>query len=181
MEIIKTFIDGLIVFEPKVFQDNRGYFMESFNDSIFNKYFPRINFIQDNESKSYYGVLRGLHFQRPPFEQTKLVRVLSGKILDVAVDIRKNSETFGDHFSIILSSKNKKQLLIPKGFAHGFVVLSKKAKILYKVDNLYYKDHDSGILYNDKYLNINWTIPQKEIILSKKDSNLSSFKNLFIK
>ena len=135
MELVKTSIEGLVVIKPKVFQDERGYFMESFKESFIKKNFPDIKFIQDNESMSSYGVLRGLHFQNPPFEQTKLVRVIEGEVLDVAVDLRKNSLTYGKWESIVLSGKNKKQLFIPKGFAHGFVVLSEKAVFSYKVDN----------------------------------------------
>ena len=137
MEIVKTSIEGLVVIQPKVFEDERGYFMESYKESFINDHFTGIHFIQDNESKSSYGVLRGLHFQKPPFEQTKLVRVIQGEVLDVAVDLRKDSKTYGKYESIILSEKNKKQVFIPKGFAHGFVVLSKETILNYKVDNYY--------------------------------------------
>jgi len=176
MEIIKTPIEGLVVIQPRIFKDQRGYFMESFKQSFIFENFPDISFIQDNESRSSYGVLRGLHYQKPPFEQTKLVRVIEGEIVDVAVDLRKNSLTFGKWESFILSDKNHKQLLIPKGFAHGFAVLSEYAKILYKVDNPYMPDYEAGIRYNDRDLNINWQIPKP--ICSLKDSSLESFASL---
>jgi len=174
MEIIKTSIEGLVIIQPKVFEDERGYFMESYKESFIKENFPDIHFIQDNESKSCYGVLRGLHFQKPPFDQTKLVRVIDGEVLDVAVDLRKGSLTYGKWVSILLSGKNKKQLFIPKGFAHGYIVLSKNALFSYKVDNLYSPDHETGIIYNDKTLNIDWKIPKKNILISKKDQNLNS-------
>ena len=172
MEIIKTSIEGLIVIQPKVYTDDRGYFMESFKDSNF----PDIKFIQDNESRSTYGVLRGLHFQKPPFEQTKLVRVVKGEVLDIALDLRLASKTFGKYESIILSGENKKQFLIPKGFAHGFVVLSNEATFSYKVDNYYSPQHDSGILYNS--LNIDWKIPSEDMVISEKDKTLQPFNSL---
>ena len=178
MEIVETKIQDLVIIHPKVFTDKRGYFMESFKCSFIEDNFPNLKFIQDNESKSQYGVLRGLHFQRPPFDQTKLVRVISGKVLDVAVDLRKDSKTYGKHQSVILSEKNKKQFLIPKGFAHGFLVLSDSAIFSYKVDNIYSPQHDDGILFNDDTLNINWGINLHEIKVSPKDINLKSFKNL---
>lgn len=172
MEIIKTSIEDLVLIQPKVFEDERGYFMESFKESFINHNFPDLKFIQDNESKSSYGVLRGLHFQKPPFEQTKLVRVINGKVLDVAVDLRPDSDTFGKYESVILSDKNKKQFLIPKGFAHGFVVLSKEAVFSYKVDNYYSPQHDSGIRYDS--FDIDWLIPTSEMIISEKDKNLKN-------
>lgn len=178
MEIVKTSIDGLVIIQPKVFEDERGYFMESYKESFIKENFPNIQFIQDNESKSTYGVLRGLHFQRPPFEQTKLVRVIDGYVLDVAVDLRKKSPTYGKWESIILSGNNKKQFFIPKGFAHGFVVLSKEAIFSYKVDNIYAPNYDSGIKYNDPKININWILDPNEIIVSNKDSSLSPFDEL---
>lgn len=178
MEIIKTSIEGLMIIEPKIFEDERGYFMESFKESFIEQNFPEINFIQDNESKSSYGVLRGLHFQKPPFEQTKLVRAVMGEILDVAVDLRTNSPTFGMWESIILSGENKKQFFIPKGFAHGFIVRSKHAIISYKVDNQYKPKYDSGIYFDDPDLNINWLIDKVDIKTSKKDQNLKSFNEL---
>ena len=178
MEIIKTFIEGLVIIQPRAFEDERGYFMESFKESFFKVNFPEINFIQDNESKSHYGVLRGLHFQKPPFDQTKLVRVIHGEIQDIAVDLRKESKTFGKYYSIILSGLNKKQLLVPKGFAHGFLTLSDEATILYKVDQIYSPNHDSGILYKSKSLSIKWELADGKFIISKKDLNLKPFKNL---
>lgn len=176
MEIIKTFIEGLVIFQPRVFEDERGYFMESFKENFIKEYFPDINFIQDNESRSTYGVLRGLHFQKPPFEQTKLVRVIDGEVLDVAVDLRENSPTYGKWKSILLSGENKKQFFIPKGFAHGFVVLSNSAVLSYKVDNPYKPEYDSGIKFNDSLLNIDWKIEAAKIKLSAKDNNLKYFK-----
>lgn len=173
MEIIKTSIEGLVIIQPKVFEDSRGFFLESYKKSFFNNQFPGIDFIQDNESKSSYGVLRGLHFQKPPFEQTKLVRVVTGEILDVAVDLRKDSSTYGKWESFVLSSKNKKQILIPKGFAHGFLVKSEEAIVNYKVDAIYNKEYESGIRFDDKSLNINWEIDAKDIKLSINDNNLS--------
>lgn len=178
MKIIKTFIKDLVIIQPKVFEDERGYFMESYKESFIKENFPNIDFVQDNESMSSCDVLRGLHFQKPPFEQTKLVRVIDGEVLDVAVDLRKDSPTYGKWESIILSSKNKKQFLIPKGFAHGFKVISKNAIINYKVDCEYYPNKDSGIIYNDKILNIDWKLKSnKKLILSKKDLQLGSFQN----
>ena len=172
MEIINTSIEGLVAIKPRVFEDERGYFMESYKESFIETQFPEIKFIQDNESKSSYGVLRGLHFQKFPYEQTKLVRVIHGKVLDVAVDLRSGSPTFGKHESIILSGANKLQFLIPKGFAHGFVVLSDTAIFSYKVDNYYNSDSDAGIIWNDSNLNIDWKINKKELKLSEKDLNL---------
>ena len=168
----KTFIKDLIVIEPKVFFDERGLFFESFNKKLFDL---NTDFVQDNESESKKGVIRGLHFQTPPFEQTKLVRCVKGNILDVVVDIRTNSKTYGSYFSIELSSENKKQIYVPKGFAHGFQVLSKKAIVSYKVDSFYNPSSDNGIIWNDKDLEINWKKDLKKII-SKKDQDLPSFK-----
>ena len=175
MEIIKTSIEGLVIIQPRVFKDERGYFMESFKESFIKENFPEIHFIQDNESRSTYGVLRGLHFQKPPFEQTKLVRVIDGEVLDVAVDLRKNSPTYGKWESIVLSGENKKQFFIPKGFAHGFITISKEAVFSYKVDNPYSKDYESGVIFNDSSLSIKWGISQSEIIVSPKDTKLKSF------
>ena len=172
MEIIKTPIEGLVHFKQKVFEDERGYFLESFKESFFKEHLPGIHFIQDNESKSSYGVLRGLHFQKPPFEQTKLIRVVQGEILDLAVDLRKNSATYGRWESVVISSENKIQVLIPKGFAHGFVVKSEEAIICYKVDSPYKKEYESGIRFDDKSLNINWEIDSKNIKLNTKDNYL---------
>lgn len=177
MPFIDTPIPGLFVFEPKVFEDARGYFFESFNASVFSEKGINVNFVQDNQSKSTYGILRGLHYQLDPFAQAKLVRVISGEVLDVAVDVRKGSPTFGQHYGIILSAENKKQLYIPRGFAHGFVVLSETAEFFYKCDNFYSKEHDAGILYNDNTLNIDWKINPADIKVSEKDANLPSFPN----
>ena len=175
MEIVKTSIEGLVIIQPKVFDDERGYFMESYKESFIKENFPDIHFIQDNESKSSYGVLRGLHFQKPPFEQTKLVRVIEGEVLDVAVDLRKESPTCGKWESLILSGLNKKQLLIPRGFAHGFIVLSNYAVFAYKVDNIYAPEYDSGIYYNDSSLGIDWQLKEEDIIVSDKDRILNNF------
>ena len=174
MKINKTFIADLLIIQPQLFKDDRGFFYESYNK---NNLDINIVFVQDNESKSYKGVIRGLHFQAPPFEQTKLVRCVSGNILDVAVDLRTNSKTYGMSFSIELSSDNKKQLLIPKGFAHGFQILSETAIVNYKVDNYYNPKSDSGLIWNDKDLSIDWNLDLKPI-LSVKDLKLISFKEL---
>jgi len=178
MEIIKTSIEGLLVLQPRIFEDERGYFIESYKESFIKDNFPGIHFIQDNESMSTYGVLRGLHFQKPPFEQTKLVRVIQGKVLDVAVDLRLNSKTCGKYESVVLSGENKKQFLIPKGFAHGFVVLSEEAIFSYKVDNNYAPDYDSGIKYNDSKLGIDWILQEESLIISEKDIKLPGFNSL---
>jgi dTDP-4-dehydrorhamnose 3,5-epimerase len=177
VKFTKTPIPNLLVIEPKVFQDDRGYFMESFKKSLIEQYLPEVHFIQDNESKSTCGVLRGIHFQKPPFAQTKLVRVIEGEVLDVAVDLRTKSPTYGKHFSILLSGDNKKQFLIPKGFGHGFVVLSESAIFAYKVDNEYHPEYDSGIRFDDKDLGIDWNLNHSDIVLSKKDLELQNFKN----
>ena len=178
MEIVKTSIEGLVIIQPKVFEDERGYFMESYKESFIKENFPNIHFIQDNESKSSYGVLRGLHFQKSPFEQSKLVRVTQGKVFDVAVDLRKSSPTYGKWESFILSEENKKQILIPKGFAHGFLCLSEENIIHYKVDQIYKPDLDSGIRFDDNELGIEWPIKKNDIIISKKDSLLNTLKKL---
>ena len=174
MKINKTFIEDLLIIEPQLFKDERGFFYESYNK---NNLDIDIDFVQDNESKSYKGVIRGLHFQAPPFEQTKLVRCVSGNILDVAVDLRTNSKTYGKSFSVELSSENNKQLFVPKGFAHGFQVLSETAIVNYKVDNFYNPKSDSGIIWNDKDLSIDWNLDLKPI-LSNKDLKLISVKDL---
>ncbi|MBK5270290.1 MAG: dTDP-4-dehydrorhamnose 3,5-epimerase [Bacteroidia bacterium] len=168
---------GLLVFEPNVFEDNRGFFFESYNENVFKQQGLDLSFVQDNQSSSSYGVIRGLHYQVNPAGQSKLVRVLSGTILDVAVDLRKGSPGFGTFFSIELSAENKKQLFIPKGFAHGFSVLSEKAEVFYKCDGFYSKENEAGIRYDDLSLNINWKIPADKIIVSEKDRNLPSFKD----
>jgi dTDP-4-dehydrorhamnose 3,5-epimerase len=176
MKISKTFIKDLLVIEPQLFKDDRGFFYESYNKNNLDKNI-NIVFVQDNESKSNKGVIRGLHFQKPPFEQTKLVRCISGNIFDVAVDLRTNSKTYGKSFSIELSSENNKQLFVPKGFAHGFQVLSETAIVNYKVDNYYNPKSDSGLIWNDKDLSIDWNSDIKPI-LSDKDLKLISFKEL---
>src|SRR5688500_10358138 len=172
MPLITTEIPDLLIFEPKVFADNRGYFFESYNEKIIKQKGINIRFVQDNQSSSSYGVIRGLHYQLNPFAQTKLIRVLSGRILDVAVDMRKGSPTFGKHFDIELSAENKKQLLVPKGFAHGFSVLSDTAEVLYKCDEFYNKNSEGGIRFDDPALNINWQIPADKAIISDKDKIL---------
>ena len=178
MPFIETPIKDLLVYEPTIFRDERGYFFESFNQKSFDEWGININFIQDNQSFSKFGVLRGLHFQKPPFEQAKLVRVISGEVLDVVVDLRKDSLTFGKWFSIKISSENKKQLFIPRGFAHGFVVLSESAEFFYKCDNIYSKEHEGGLIYNDSKLNIDWILNQKELTISEKDLILINFDQL---
>ncbi|SHG22644.1 dTDP-4-dehydrorhamnose 3,5-epimerase [Dysgonomonas macrotermitis] len=171
MNIIRTDIEGVIILEPKVFKDGRGYFMESFSQRFFNTEVCNTPFVQDNESQSMYGVLRGLHYQKPPFAQSKLVRVVKGSVLDVAVDIRKGSPTFGKYVSVELTEDNKRQLFVPRGFAHGFVVLSEEVIFQYKCDNFYSLEHEGAIAWDDPDLNIDWKIPFSDIILSKKDSN----------
>lgn len=177
MNFTKTEIPEVIIIEPKVFGDNRGYFLESYNQKEFESNIGTVNFIQDNESKSVKGVLRGLHFQSPPFAQAKLVRCIEGKVLDVAVDIREGSPTFGKHVAVELSSDNKRQLFVPRGFAHGFVVLSDEAIFSYKVDNYYSPNHDSGIKWDDSDLNINWNIDVSDVNLSEKDKDLIALKD----
>jgi dTDP-4-dehydrorhamnose 3,5-epimerase len=169
MPFIKTDIAGLMVYEPRVFEDSRGYFFESYNANSFAAENVAIQFVQDNQARSVYGVLRGLHYQLDPYAQTKLIRALSGTILDVAVDIRKGSATFGKVFSIELSAENKKQLLVPQGFAHGYSVLSETAEVFYKCDSFYNKEHEGGILYSDPALNIDWKIPADKMVVSEKD------------
>ncbi len=165
-----TPIAGLLIFEPRVFADDRGYFYESFNKNIFSEAGVKDDFVQDNQSKSTYGVLRGLHYQTGEYAQSKLVRVLEGKVLDVAVDIRPGSPTYGQHYSIELSAENKLQFYIPRGFAHGFLVLSDTATFFYKCDNFYNKASEGSIAYNDPTLNIDWKIPYEDVILSEKDA-----------
>jgi len=165
----KTEIEDLFVIEPKVFADNRGYFYESYNRAEFERNGLFYDFVQDNQSRSQYGVIRGLHYQIDPFAQAKLVRVLEGKVLDVVVDLRQNSPTFGQKFSVELSQDNYKQLLVPHGFAHGFSVLSDVAIFSYKCDNFYNKESERGIMFNDKTLAIDWKIPEKDQIISDKD------------
>lgn len=172
-----TAFPGLLIFEPKIFEDSRGYFFEAYNENVFREQRINLQFVQDNQSKSSYGVIRGLHYQVNPHAQVKLVRVLQGTILDVAVDIRKNSPTFGKYFSLELSDENKKQLLIPEGFAHGFSVLSETAIVFYKCNALYHNESEFGILYNDPSLNIDWKIPAGKEIISEKDLQQPLFEN----
>ncbi|MFD0964618.1 dTDP-4-dehydrorhamnose 3,5-epimerase [Pseudofulvibacter geojedonensis] len=180
MSIKETILKDCFIIDPKVFKDKRGYFLESFNQESFQKATGlQIDFVQDNESFSTKGVLRGLHFQKGKYSQAKLIRVISGEILDVVVDIRPDSPTFLQHFSIKLSSNNKKQLFVPKHFAHGFLVLSETAIINYKCDEYYHKESESGIIYNDRHLNIDWLLESKDFILSEKDQKLPSCRELF--
>lgn len=169
MEVIKTAIEGLVIVEPKVFWDARGYFFESFSQREFEEKVRIVNFVQDNESMSSYGVMRGLHFQRPPFAQSKLVRCVKGRVLDVAVDIRKGSPTYGQHVAVELSEDNHRQFFIPRGFAHGFSVLSETAIFQYKCDNFYTPEADGGISIKDESLGIDWKISRENAILSEKD------------
>lgn len=169
MEVIKTPIEGVVIIEPRVFGDERGYFFESWSQNVFDKQVRPIRFVQDNESKSCYGVVRGLHFQKGKFSQSKLVRVVSGRVLDVAVDIRKGSPTFGQHVACELTGENHRQFFIPRGFAHGFVVLSKTAVFQYKCDNFYAPQSEGSIIWNDPALGIDWCIPEKDVVLSAKD------------
>ena len=169
MNVIKTEIEGVVILEPKVFGDERGYFFESFSQRDFDVAVRPIRFVQDNESRSRYGVLRGLHFQLPPFAQGKLVRVVAGRVLDVAVDIRKGSPTYGQHVAVELSEDNHRQFFVPRGFAHGFTVLSETAVFQYKCDNFYAPEADGGISIKDESLGINWQIPLDKAILSEKD------------
>jgi dTDP-4-dehydrorhamnose 3,5-epimerase len=169
MKVIDTEIEGLVILEPQVFGDDRGYFFESFSLKRFEEKVSKTVFVQDNESKSKYGVLRGLHYQLPPYTQAKLVRVVKGRVLDVAVDIRKGSPTFGKHVAVELSEENKLQFFLPKGFAHGFAVLSEEAIFQYKCDEYYAPDHEGAIRYDDPELGIDWKLPVEDIILSEKD------------
>ena len=171
MNFIKTAIDGVFIIEPKVFNDPRGYFFEAFKQEEFEKNIGNVNFVQDNESKSSYGVLRGLHYQKGEYSQAKLVRVIKGKVVDVAVDIRKSSPTFGKHVKVELSEDNKRQLFIPRGFAHGFLVLSQETKNTYMVDNVYAPLYEASILFDDPEINIEWPIEKKDVLASDKDVN----------
>ncbi|MDC1372464.1 dTDP-4-dehydrorhamnose 3,5-epimerase [Flavobacteriaceae bacterium] len=177
MQLFKTKIKDLVLLKPTLIYDERGYFMESFNLKNISKLLGDLNFVQDNESKSSKGVLRGLHYQKPPYAQSKLVRCVKGSILDIALDLRKQSKTYGHYDTNLLSGDNKNQLFIPKGFAHGFIVLSEHAIFSYKVDNYYNPDSQAGIVWNDPDLKIDWKLKQSEIILSKKDKNLPTFSN----
>ncbi|MCQ2341533.1 MAG: dTDP-4-dehydrorhamnose 3,5-epimerase [Paludibacteraceae bacterium] len=178
MEIIKTPIEGLLVIEPQVFRDARGYFVETYNEERYQQAGITARFVQDNQSCSSYGVVRGLHFQRPPYTQAKLVCCTQGRVLDVAVDLRKDSKTYGQWYSVELSEENKRQFFIPRGFAHGFSVLSEKAVFTYKCDNLYHPEADGGILLSDPDLKIDWRIPENERILSDKDTKHPLLKEL---
>lgn len=178
MIIEKTFINDLVIITPRVFEDSRGYFFEAYNQAKFYENGIAYQFIQDNQSFSKRGVIRGLHLQINPFAQAKLIRVLEGEILDVAVDLRKNSPTYGQHFSVVLSAENKKQLMVPHGFAHGFSVLSEMASVLYKVDQVYHKESERGIRYDDPTLAIDWQLSLDEIIVSEKDLVLPIFNQI---
>lgn len=169
MEVIKTAIEGVVIIEPRLFADARGYFFESFSQKAFNEQVRAVQFVQDNESKSGYGVLRGLHFQKPPYAQSKLVRVIKGAVLDVAVDIRRGSPTFGQHVAVELTEENHRQFFIPRGFAHGFSVLSDEVVFQYKCDNFYAPQHEGAIAWDDPDLGIDWKIPADRVVLSAKD------------
>jgi dTDP-4-dehydrorhamnose 3,5-epimerase len=172
MNAIETGFQGLLILEPRVFADERGYFFESYNEATHAKLGLHYHWVQDNQSSSTHGVIRGLHFQNPPYAQTKLIRALQGEILDVVVDLRKDQPTYGKYFSVILSDENKKQLLVPRGFAHGFSVLSPTAQVMYKCDGLYNKESEAGIIYNDPDLNIDWKLDTAAITVSDKDKVL---------
>jgi dTDP-4-dehydrorhamnose 3,5-epimerase len=179
MERLNTIIPDCFIIEPKIFTDSRGYFLESFNQDKFNQLAGfNVDFVQDNESFSTKGVLRGLHYQKGDNAQAKLVRVIKGSVLDIAVDLRPNSKTFGKHVSIELNEDNKKQFFVPKGFAHGFVVLSDFAIFNYKCDNYYDKESEAGIIYNDTSLNIDWRLPENDFIISDKDMQLPNFQDI---
>jgi dTDP-4-dehydrorhamnose 3,5-epimerase len=179
MKVIPTPLEGAFEIMPEVYEDERGYFFESFNREKFKEATGiDINFVQDNESFSSYGVIRGLHYQKEPYAQAKLVRVIEGEVLDVMVDIRKDSPTYGKHYSTILSGENKKQAFVPKGFAHGFAVTGKFARVVYKCNEFYHRTSEDGILYADPALNINWIIPEKDRILSQKDLALQAFSTI---
>lgn len=177
MELIETSIKGVVLLQPRLFGDDRGYFFESYSQRDFENLVCETTFVQDNESKSCYGVLRGLHFQKPPYAQSKLVRVVKGKVLDVAVDIRKGSPTFGKHVSVELSGENKRQFFIPRGFAHGFAVLSEEAVFQYKCDNFYEPECEGALAWNDPDLEIDWQLPAEKVILSEKDRHHGRLKD----
>lgn len=178
MNFIPTKLEGCFVVEPKIFNDERGYFLESYNENTFqNGIDQQVHFVQDNQSFSKKGVLRGLHYQTGEHAQAKLVRVLQGEVLDVAVDIRPNSKTYGEHVSVLLSAEKQNQFFIPRGFAHGFLVLSQTATFFYKCDNFYNKESEGGIIYNDNSLKIDWQIPLNELIISEKDTTLPTIEN----
>ncbi|MBP1594032.1 MAG: dTDP-4-dehydrorhamnose 3,5-epimerase [Bacteroidetes bacterium] len=177
MNVIKTELEGVVIIEPRVFKDDRGYFFESFSQKNFEEQVCNTVFVQDNESKSSYGVLRGLHFQKPPYAQSKLVRVVKGKVLDVAVDIRKGSATFGKHVAVELSAENKRQFFLPRGFAHGFAVLSEEAVFQYKCDNFYAPQSEGALAWDDPDLGIDWQIPSEDVLLSEKDKYHTRLKD----
>ena len=177
MNVIKTFIEDVVIIEPRIFEDDRGYLFESFSQQEFDEKVRKINFVQDNESMSSYGVMRGLHFQRPPFTQSKLVRCVKGAVLDVAVDIRKGSPTYGQYVAVELTEDNHRQLFVPRGFAHGFAVLSMTAIFQYKCDNFYAPQADGGISIVDESLGINWRIPSEKALLSEKDTKHTLLKD----
>ncbi len=176
MNFIKTDFPGLMIIEPKIFEDNRGYFFESYNAKTFKEGGIDISFVQDNQASSSYGIIRGLHYQLAPYAQTKLLRVLSGKIIDAVVDLRKNSPTYGKAYTIELSAENKRQFLVPKGFAHGYSVISEQAEVLYKCDSFYHKESEAGIMWNDSSLNIDWGLPADKVIISEKDKLHPTFE-----
>lgn len=178
MNVIKTDIDGLVIIEPRVFGDSRGYFFESFSERDFKREVADVDFVQDNESKSSYGVVRGLHFQRPPYAQAKLVRVVKGRVLDVAVDLRKGSPTFGHHVAVELSEDNHRQMFIPRGFAHGFSVLSDEVIFQYKCDNFYAPQSEGAVAWDDPDLGIDWGIPADKALLSDKDRKHPRLKDV---
>jgi dTDP-4-dehydrorhamnose 3,5-epimerase len=178
MNFLPTKLEGCFIIEPKIFNDERGYFMESFNENTFQKGIGKqVHFVQDNQSFSSKGVLRGLHYQTEVHAQAKLVRVLQGEVLDVAVDLRPDSKTFGEHVSVLLSGENQTQFFVPRGFAHGFLVLSETATFFYKCDNFYNKESEGGIHYNDPSLNIDWKFPKETLLISVKDLILPTFEN----
>ena len=181
MNIVETEIKGVFIIEPKVFGDNRGYFFESFSHREFESVIGPVTFVQDNQSKSSYGVVRGLHFQKPPHAQAKLVRVVKGKVLDVAVDLRKDSPTFGKYMAVELSDENHRQVFIPKGFAHGFSVLSEEAVFQYKCDEYYAPESEAAIAWDDQDLNIDWKVPAEDVVLSAKDRNHPTLKEFISK
>lgn len=178
MNVIKTDIEGLVVLEPRVFGDSRGYFFESFNARTFEEAVGNVNFVQDNESKSSYGVVRGLHFQKPPHAQAKLVRVVKGKVMDVAVDLRKGSPTFGKYVAVELSEDNHRQVFIPRGFAHGFSVLSDEVVFQYKCDNYYAPESEGAVAWDDPDLAIDWRVPADKVLLSEKDKKHPFLKDI---
>lgn len=178
MEVIKTDIEGVVIIKPRIFADSRGYFFESYSQRNFDKLVRPVNFVQDNESRSVAGVVRGLHYQKPPYTQSKLVRVVRGRVLDVAVDIRKGSPTYGRHVAVELSEENHLQFFIPRGFAHGFAVLSKEAVFQYKCDNFYHPESEGAIAWDDPALKIDWKVPMQQRILSEKDAHHPLLQNI---